>query len=160
MNDIKRIFKRAAVTAVIILIYGVLVKSEYVYLGMFSGSVMSIFVFYLLCLDLKSIAASENISRKRGFIGYAKRYAIYGIYLGIMAHFFGLPMLLGSAIGLLNVKANILLIILSENILKLRDKYLRCRNERRVLTDEIRSNRVRNTPFGGRTKNCIFSPSS
>lgn len=125
MNDIKRIFKRAAVTAIIILIYGILVKSEYVYLGMFSGSVMSILVFYLLCLDIKSIAASESVSRKRGFIGYAKRYAVYGIYLGIMAHFFGLPMLLGSAIGLLNIKANILLIILSENILKLRDKYLR-----------------------------------
>ena len=46
MNDIKRIFKRAAVTAVIILIYGVLVKSEYVYLGMFSGSVMSMYSIY------------------------------------------------------------------------------------------------------------------
>ena len=125
MNNIKRIFKRAAVAAAIIFVYGILVRSEYVYLGMFSGSVMSIFVFYLLCLDIKSIAVSENVSRKRGFTGYLKRYTIYGIYLGIMAHFFGLPMLLGSAIGLLNVKANILLIILSENILKLRDKYLR-----------------------------------
>lgn len=67
MNDIKRIFKRAAVTAVIILIYGILVKSEYVYLGMFSGSVMSILVFYLLCLDIKSIAASESVSRKRDY---------------------------------------------------------------------------------------------
>ncbi len=125
MDDIKRIFKRGAITAVIIFIYGAMVKSEYVYLGMFSGSVMSIFTFYLLCMDIKSIAASENISRKRGFIGYTKRYAVYGIYLGIMAHFFGLPMLLGSALGLLNIKLNILLIILSENILKLRDKYLR-----------------------------------
>lgn len=42
-----------------------------------------------------------------------------------MAKFFGLPMLLSSAIGLLNVKVIILLITLSENIGRLRDKFLR-----------------------------------
>lgn len=92
---------------------------------MFSGSVMSIIMFYMICMDIKSIAASESVSRKRGFIGYAKRYLVYGVYLGAMAKFFGLPMLLSSAIGLLNVKVIILLITLSENIGRLRDKFLR-----------------------------------
>lgn len=125
MEQIKSIFKRAGVVAVIILIYGIIIKNEYVYIGMFSGSVMSIIMFYMICMDIKSIAASESVSRKRGFIGYAKRYLVYGIYLGAMAKFFGLPMLLSSAIGLLNVKVIILLMTLSENIVKLRDKFLR-----------------------------------
>lgn len=125
MEQIKKIFKRAGVAALIILIYGLIIKNEYVYLGMFSGSVMSIVMFYIICLDIKSIAASESVSRKRGFIGYAKRYLIYGVYLGAMAKFFGLPMLISSAIGLLNVKIIILLMTLSENILKLRNKFLR-----------------------------------
>lgn len=125
MEQIKSIFKRAGVVAVIILIYGIIIKNEYVYIGMFSGSVMSIIMFYMICMDIKSIAASESVSRKRGFIGYAKRYLVYGIYLGAMAKFFGLPMLLSSAIGLLNVKVIILLMTLSENIVKLRDRFLR-----------------------------------
>jgi hypothetical protein len=125
LEQIKSIFKRAGLVAVIILIYGIIIKNEYVYIGMFSGSVMSIIMFYMICMDIKSIAASESVSRKRGFIGYAKRYLVYGIYLGAMAKFFGLPMLLSSAIGLLNVKVIILLMTLSENIVKLRDKFLR-----------------------------------
>lgn len=125
MEQIKSIFKRAGIAAAIILIYGIIIKNEYVYIGMFSGSVMSIIMFYMICMDIKSIAASESVSRKRGFIGYAKRYLVYGVYLGAMAKFFGLPMLLGSAIGLLNVKIIILLTTLSENIKRLRDKFLR-----------------------------------
>lgn len=125
MEQIKGIFKKATLVAVIILIYGIVIKNEYVYVGMFSGAIMSIFMFYMICIDIKSIAASESVSRKRGFLGYAKRYLVYGIYLGAMAKFFGLPMLLGSAIGLLNVKIIILLTTLSENIKRLRDKFLR-----------------------------------
>ena len=125
MEQIKGIFKKATLVAVIILIYGVVIKNEYVYVGMFSGAIMSIFMFYMICIDIKSIAASESVSRKRGFLGYAKRYLVYGIYLGAMAKFFGLPMLLGSEIGLLNVKIIILLTTLSENIKRLRDKFLR-----------------------------------
>ncbi|WP_308576508.1 ATPase [uncultured Fusobacterium sp.] len=125
MEQIKSIFKRAGIAAAIILIYGIVIKNEYVYIGMFSGSVMSIIMFYMICMDIKSIAASESVSRKRGFIGYAKRYLVYGVYLGVMAKFFGLPMLLSSAIGLLNVKVIILLMTLSENIGRLRDKFLR-----------------------------------
>lgn len=125
MEQIKSIFKRAGIAATIILIYGIIIKNEYVYIGMFSGSVMSIIMFYMICMDIKSIAASESVSRKRGFIGYAKRYLVYGVYLGAMTKFFGLPMLLSSAIGLLNVKVIILLMTLSENIGRLRDKFLR-----------------------------------
>lgn len=129
MEQIKKIFKRAGVAAGIVLIYGIIIRNEYVYVGMFSGSVMSIAMFYMICMDVKSIAASESVSRKRGFVGYAKRYVIYGVYLAVMAKFFGLPMLLSSAIGLLNVKVTILLMTLSENILKFRDKFLKKMNK-------------------------------
>ena len=81
MEQIKSIFKRAGIAAAIILIYGIVIKNEYVYIGMFSGSVMSIIMFYMICMDIKFIAASESVSRKRGFIGYAKRYLVLWRYL-------------------------------------------------------------------------------
>lgn len=42
-----------------------------------------------------------------------------------MAKFFGLSMIICSGLGLLNVKANILLMALSDKVIKIRDKNLK-----------------------------------
>ena len=105
MDKIKSLFKRTGITALIILIYGIIIGSKEVYFGMFSGALVSILGLYLLCLDV--------------------RYALYGVYLGVMAKFFGLSMIICSGLGLLNVKANILLMALSDKVIKIRDKNLK-----------------------------------
>lgn len=125
MDKVKSLFKRTGVTALIILAYGIVIGSKEVYLGMFSGAVVSILGLYLLCLDVKKIVATQQGSYKRGILGYLQRYVLYGVYLGVMAKFFGLSMIICSGLGLLNVKANILLMALSDKILKVRDKNLK-----------------------------------
>lgn len=125
MDKIKVLFKRTGITALVILVYGVIIGSKEVYLGMFSGALMSIFGLYLLCIDVKKIVMTQQGSYKRGILGYLQRYAIYGIYLGVMAKFFGLSMIICSGLGLLNVKFNILLMALSDKVLKIRDKNLK-----------------------------------
>lgn len=125
MDKVKSLFKRSGITALIILIYGLVIGSIEVYLGMFSGAVVSILGLYLLCLDVKKIVATQQGSYKRGILGYLQRYVIYAVYLGLMAKFFGLSMIICSGLGLLNVKANILLMALSDKVIKIRDKNLK-----------------------------------
>ena len=125
MDKIKSLFKRTGITALIILIYGIIIGSKEVYFGMFSGALVSILGLYLLCLDVKKIIATQQCSYKRGILGYLQRYALYGVYLGVMAKFFGLSMIICSGLGLLNVKANILLMALSDKVIKIRDKNLK-----------------------------------
>lgn len=125
MEDIKRLFKRSAVTALIILIYGIVVQTKEVYLGMFTGALVSMFSLYLLCVDVKKIVATKNGSRKRAFIGYLQRYVLYGVYLGAIAKLFGLSMVICSGLGLLNVKFNIQLMALSDRVLRFRNKHLK-----------------------------------
>lgn len=125
MEEVKKVFKHSIITAIAILVYGVVFQVKEIYIGMFTGSVISLLAFYLICIDVKKIVAGREGSYKRGILGYLQRYALYVIYLGVIAKFFGLSMIISSGLGLLNVKGNILLIALSDKILKIRDKYLR-----------------------------------
>ncbi|MGL6064805.1 MAG: ATP synthase subunit I [Fusobacteriaceae bacterium] len=122
MEDIKKIFKISTITSGIILLYGVLVRSNLIYIGMFVGSVLSILNLYLICLDAKT-RIRANSPMKASVIGYLKRYIMCGLFLGIMVKLYGVPMLISSAIGLLNIKFSIFFMVLSEYILKIKKKY-------------------------------------
>lgn len=124
MDELKKIIKRGIITAIIVLIYGVLSGSEYVYIGMFSGAILSVVGFYMICLDAKASLAS-NSPFKVGVIGYLKRYFLYGIFLALATKFYGFPMLVSGVIGLLNIKINILAITLFNNIKKFKSKHLK-----------------------------------
>lgn len=124
MEDIKKIIKNSLITSIIILVYGLIVRSKEVYGGMFLGSLISIFCFYTIYLDIKNLLLRGS-SFKNGFLKYLKRYSIYCVSLGTSSYFFGLEMMLGTAIGLLNIKFNILLMVLYKNLLKWKDKYLK-----------------------------------
>ncbi len=124
MESIKKVFKISAITSAVILIYGVLIGSELVYLGMFIGSLLSMLCFYMLCEEAKRSINSYS-PMKSSVVGYLKRYAIYGLYMGVMTYYFGLPMLISSAIGLLNTKISIFIMVLSDNISSFKEKYLK-----------------------------------
>ncbi|MGL4425331.1 MAG: ATP synthase subunit I [Cetobacterium sp.] len=124
MDELKVIMKRGLIAAVVILIYGILSKNEYLYIGMFIGAILSVIGFYMICLDAKASLAS-NSPFKVGVIGYLKRYVLYGIFLAIAAKFYGFPMLVSGVIGLLNIKINILALTLFNNIKKFKSKYLK-----------------------------------
>lgn len=122
MQDLKRIFKNSLKTSVGVLIYGLVMRSEIIYMGMFIGSLISVLALYMMTMEAKKIIYS-NSPKKIAILGYLKRYILYGLFLGIMSKYYGLPMLIGSATGLLNVKINISLITLSENIKKYMRKH-------------------------------------
>lgn len=124
MDELKKIIKRGIITAIVILVYGVLSGNKYIYMGMFLGAILSVVGFYMICLDAKASLAS-NSPFKVGVIGYLKRYFLYGIFLALATKFYGFPMLVSGVIGLLNVKFNILAITLFNNIKKFKSKYLK-----------------------------------
>lgn len=125
MEDIKNVIRRGFITSGIILIYGLLIREKMVCIGMFGGSLISILTFYMLCIDVKSTVAKGGGSYKAGMISYIKRYVIYGVSLGASAYFFGIGMLLSTAIGLLNIKFNILVMVLYKNLKGFKKKYLK-----------------------------------
>ena len=124
MDELKKIIKRGIITAFVILVYGILSRNKYVYIGMFSGAILSVVGFYMICLDAKASLAS-NSPFKVGVIGYLKRYFLYGIFLALATKFYGFPMLVSGVTGLLNIKINILAITLFNNIKKFKSKYLK-----------------------------------
>lgn len=124
MEELKKIIKRGIIASIVILVYGVITLNKYVYIGMFIGSVLSVIGFYMICLDAKSSLASNSPFRV-GVTGYLKRYCLYGVFLGVMAKYFGFPMLVSGVIGLLSIKINILVLTLFNNIKKFKSKHLK-----------------------------------
>ena len=124
MEELKKVIRHGVITAIVILIYGVLTMNKYVYLGMFLGAILSIVGFYMICLDAKASLAS-NSPFKVGVTGYLKRYFLYGVFLAVATKYYGFPMLVSGVIGLLNIKINILAMTLFNNIKKFKSKYLK-----------------------------------
>lgn len=124
MNRLRIIFKRAIITTIIILCYGLVVQKKEVIIGMFSGALISVVSLYMLSIDVKNIVMSGEGTYRRGVIGYFKRYLLYFLYLMVMGFLGGknkdtaLSMLICSGLGLLNVKINILFMALSDKFIK------------------------------------------
>nr|P29705.1 RecName: Full=ATP synthase protein I, sodium ion specific [Propionigenium modestum]AAA09660.1 sodium-translocating ATPase F0 alpha subunit [Propionigenium modestum]CAA41367.1 F1 subunit [Propionigenium modestum]CAA46893.1 ATPase i-gen subunit [Propionigenium modestum] len=120
-QEIKKILKNSLITSLIVLVYGIVVRNPIVYFGMFVGCLISTFCFYMICQEAES-AMKSGSPFKMTVTGYMKRYAIYGIYLGILVKFFGFPVFLGGAVGLLNIKFNIFLKVVSTQFEKIKKK--------------------------------------
>ena len=110
MEDIKTIFKHAGISAILVFLYGLLIWNFYVLIGTFSACLVSILSFYSLCEDVKTQVFLKDDSRRRAFLRYLKRYVLSGVYLAVLGYFWGLPMILSAAVGLLNIKLNIYLL--------------------------------------------------
>lgn len=120
-QEIKKVLKNAAITSIIVLIYGILIRSDIIYIGMFGGCIISWIGFYSICLEAEAAVRNDNPFRATA-TGYLKRYLIYGIYLGVLIKFWGIPTFLGGAIGLLNIKFNISLMAVLTVIKKIQSR--------------------------------------
>ncbi len=120
-SDIKKILKNSIISSLIVFLYGILVRSAVVYIGVFVGSLISAMCFYSIYMEAEAAVRSDNPFRIT-LTGYMKRYIIYGVFLGVLLKFFGTPMGVGGAMGLLNVKANIALMTLATFFKKLVNK--------------------------------------
>ena len=120
-SDIKKILKNSIITSLIVFVYGILVRSDVVYIGVFIGSVISVVCFYSIYMEAEAAVRSTNAFRIT-LTGYMKRYLVYGVFLGVLLKFFGTSMGVGGAMGLLNVKANIALTTVTMFLKKLVNK--------------------------------------
>lgn len=124
MEDIKKLFKRMAITSLIFLIAGLITKNSYVLIGLVSGSIISILSLYILSVDVKSIAFCKDhkVAKRIAILGYLKRYFLYMIYLGAIIYFLDLKYFISAIIGLFNVRFNIYILLLEERINKFRKR--------------------------------------
>jgi hypothetical protein len=120
-QEIKKVLKNSMITSIIIFVYGLIIRSPVIYLGMFGGCVVSWIGFYSICLEAEA-AVKNNNPFKVTVTGYLKRYFIYGLYLGMLIKFLGIPTFLGGALGLLNIKFNIFLMTVMLVIQKMKSR--------------------------------------
>lgn len=122
-KQIKKIFKNSILTSLVILIYGIVVQEKAVYIGLFSGCVISIVQFYMIYKDTEVAVHSGKSAAKITFIGYIKRYMLSLGLLFLMLKL-DFSFFVGTALGLLLVKLMIFSNLIAKQILKIKNKFL------------------------------------
>jgi ATP synthase I chain len=124
MENIKKIFKIVIINTIICFLIGLIFQSKYLFLGMSGGCIISVLSFYLLALDSKAIAYTNDIkaAKKIAYFGYARRYFLHMIFLGLLLYLTNdFKLFLSGFIGTLNVKLTIYFM----NVLEKIKKYLK-----------------------------------
>ena len=118
MNKIKKILKNSTILATSIFIIGLLTFNIYVIL-IFIGACVSILSFYMMIQDAKLISYAETTKQgtKIARLGFAKRFFLYLIALGIAGYFYKEKGIFCVGIGMLNIKINIYLLTLYERLI-------------------------------------------
>ncbi len=125
MKEVEIIFKRMLITIFLVFIYGIIFQIKYVYIGCTSGCLVALLNFYLLSKDVKNITFTRDAkyAKRIAVLGYLKRYFIYMTYLGGLIYFLGFNFFISGVIGLLSVRFNIYILVISEKIKKFHSKY-------------------------------------
>ncbi len=124
MEEVKIIFKRMIMTTIILFLYGIIFQIKYIYFGCVSGCLVALLNFYLLSQNVKAVAYTKDVkyAKKIAILGYLKRYFIYMIYLALIIYCLGFNFFIAGIIGLLMLKFNIYILIISEKIKKFHNK--------------------------------------
>lgn len=114
-KELKTVFKNSFITILIIFVYGLFIGQKAVFIASTLGAILSIWNLYSMYKDAEVLMYKKNASIRQGVASYSKRYAINGLFLGLMMYF-DLQWLIAGALGLLVVKLNILLIMFSHQL--------------------------------------------
>ena len=110
MEEIKKLFKITIIVTTITFLLGLIFQNKYLLFGISGGCAISVIALYMLSLDSKAIAYSKDVkvAKRIAYIGYAKRYFLYLLFLGILLYFTNdFQLFLSGFIGTLNVKLSI-----------------------------------------------------
>ena len=110
MEEIKKLFKITIIVTIVTCLLGLIFQNKYLLFGISGGCVISVIALYMLSLDSKAIAYSKDVkvAKRIAYIGYAKRYFLYLLFLGILLYFTNdFQLFLSGFIGTLNVKLSI-----------------------------------------------------
>lgn len=110
MEEIKKLFKITIIVTVVTFLLGLIFQNKYLLFGISGGCAISVIALYMLSQDNKAIAYSKDVkvAKRIAYIGYAKRYFLHLLFLGILLYFTNdFQLFLSGFIGTLNVKLSI-----------------------------------------------------
>ena len=110
MEEIKKLFKITIIVTTVTFLLGLIFQNEYLLFGISGGCAISVIALYMLSQDSKAIAYSKDVkvAKRIAYIGYAKRYFLHLLFLGILLYFTNdFQLFLSGFIGTLNVKLSI-----------------------------------------------------
>ena len=119
MEEIKKLFKITIIVTTITFLLGLIFQNKYLLFGISGGCAISVIALYMLSQDSKAIAYSKDIkvAKRIAYIGYAKRYFLHLLFLGILLYFTNdFQLFLSGFIGTLNVKLSIYFISILKKI--------------------------------------------
>ena len=119
MEEIKKLFKITIIVTTVTFLLGLIFQNKYLLFGISGGCAVSVIALYMLSLDSKAITYSKNIkiAKRIAYIGYAKRYFLHLLFLGILLYFTNdFQLFLSGFIGTLNVKLSIYFISILKKI--------------------------------------------
>ena len=110
MEEIKKLFKITIIVTTVTFLLGLIFQNKYLLFGISGGCAISVIALYMLSQDSKAIAYSKDVkvAKRIAYIGYAKRYFLHLVFLGILLYFTNdFQLFLSGFIGKLNVKLSI-----------------------------------------------------
>ena len=110
MEDIKNLFKKTIIVTIVCFLFGLIFQNKYLLFGISGGCSVSVIALYMLSVDTKAIIYSKDVktAKRIAYIGYAKRYFLHLLFLGILLYFTNdFQLFLSGFIGTLNVKLSI-----------------------------------------------------
>ena len=119
MEEIKKLFKITIIVTIIFFLLGLIFQDKYLLFGLSGGCSVSVVALYMLSLDSKAITYTKDIkvAKRIAYIGYAKRYFLHLLFLGILLYFTNdFQLFLSGFIGTLNVKLSIYFISILKKI--------------------------------------------
>ena len=119
MKEIKKLFKITIIVTTVTFLLGLIFQNKYLLFGISGGCAISVIALYMLSQDSKAIAYSKDVkvAKRIAYIGYAKRYFLHLLFLGILLYFTNdFQLFLSGFIGTLNVKLSIYFISILKKI--------------------------------------------
>lgn len=119
MEEIKKLFKITIIVTTVTFLLGLFFQNKYLLFGISGGCTISVIALYMLSQDSKAIAYSKDVkvAKRIAYIGYAKRYFLHLLFLGILLYFTNdFQLFLSGFIGTLNVKLSIYFISILKKI--------------------------------------------
>ena len=119
MEEIKKLFKITIIVTTVTFLLGLIFQNKYLLFGISGGCAISVITLYMLSQDSKAIAYSKDVkvAKRIAYIGYAKRYFLHLLFLGILLYFTNdFQLFLSGFIGTLNVKLSIYFISILKKI--------------------------------------------
>ncbi|BEO92218.1 hypothetical protein FNSP4_20270 [Fusobacterium nucleatum] len=119
MEEIKKLFKITIIITTVTFLLGLIFQNKYLLFGISGGCAISVIALYMLSQDSKAIAYSKDVkvAKRIAYIGYAKRYFLHLLFLGILLYFTNdFQLFLSGFIGTLNVKLSIYFISILKKI--------------------------------------------